>query len=135
MQSIILTLTLLSSSLTQLQTTLSEVPIERPTVAYASTWDRDTILDNIKTKSQIYGVDFPDMVATLDCESHLNPKAIGDNNRSFGLAQIFLPAHPEVTKEMAQDPEFAITFTAKEFAKNNQKIWTCWRQLHPNSSR
>jgi hypothetical protein len=77
-----------------------------------------------------YSVSEKQMLATMKCESSLNPKAIGDHNTSFGISQIHLPAHPDVTKEQAFDPVFASEFMAKNFAQGNQKAWTCWRLLY-----
>lgn len=61
-------------------------------------------------------------------ESTWNPNAIGDGGKSHGLVQIYLPAHPNITKEQAHDPEFAINFIIDEFKKGNEKKWTCWRE-------
>ncbi len=47
-------------------------------------------------------------------ESSWNPSAVGDQGTSFGLAQIHLPAHPDVSKEQADNPTYAIFWTAKE---------------------
>lgn len=69
------------------------------------------------------------IIKTLTCESSLNPQAVGDYGHSFGLAQIYLPAWPAITKEQALDPEFAIDFMSEKFAAGYQHLWTCWR-LH-----
>lgn len=50
----------------------------------------------------------------------------GDRELSFGLSQIHLPSHPEVTYEQAIDPVFAINFLAKNLSKKKCGIWmTC----------
>ena len=77
--------------------------------------------------AQQYSVDEHQMLVTMSCESRFDPDTIGDHNTSFGLSQIHLPAHPEVTKQQALDKVFATEFMAKEFAKNNKSIWTCYR--------
>lgn len=66
---------------------------------------------------------------TLTCESGLHPDRVGDNGTSFGVAQIHLPAHPDVTKEEALDPEFAIEWSAQQFAAGRAYMWTCYRLL------
>lgn len=48
---------------------------------------------------------------------------------SWGLAQIYLPAHQDVTREQALDPRFALQWMAKEFSKGNQHLWSCARSL------
>lgn len=68
---------------------------------------------------------------TLKCESSLNPRAIGDHGNSYGIAQIHLPSHKDITKEEALDPEFAIGWTAYQFSLGNHNQWTCYRNLYP----
>lgn len=70
------------------------------------------------------------ILETIRCESGFNPTIAGDNGQSIGLAQIHLPAHPYVTKEMAQNPEYAVTFIVNNFRQGKQKLWTCWRNLY-----
>lgn len=65
----------------------------------------------------------------IHCESSGNPNAIGDNGQSYGLAQIHLPSWPDISKEQALDPEFAINFLAEKLSKNQGYLWTCWRML------
>ena len=79
--------------------------------------------------SNKYQVNEDEMLATAKCESELNPLAIGDKGQSIGIAQIHLPAHPEITKEQALNPIFSIDFMAKEFKKGNKWKWTCWRNI------
>jgi hypothetical protein len=67
--------------------------------------------------------------SVIKCESGWNPKAIGDNGRSFGLVQIHLPAHPDISKAQALNPTFAINFIVDEFKRGNQWKWTCYKTL------
>lgn len=78
----------------------------------------------------VNGVSEAQMTGTLRCESQMNPHAIGDHGHSFGLAQIYLPAHPTISKADALDPEFAIRFMASQFAIHRERLWTCWRNLY-----
>lgn len=75
-----------------------------------------------------YQVSAYQLEKTLFCESSLNPNAknITSRERSYGVAQINLMAHKNITIEQATNPQFAIEWTAKQFAKGNAKIWTCW---------
>ena len=75
-----------------------------------------------------YQVSAYQLEKTLFCESSLNPNAknITSRERSYGVAQINLMAHTTITIEQATDPQFAIEWTAQQFAKGNAKIWTCW---------
>ena len=50
----------------------------------------------------------------------------GQQEQSFGLVQVHLPAHPSVSLEQAIDPEFAIDFLAKNLAKGRGTMWSCY---------
>lgn len=80
-----------------------------------------------------YDVSATEMAETLQCESRFKPNALGDYRdsepTSFGVAQIHLPAHPEVTRAQALDPIWSIEWTAKEFAAGRAWQWTCHRNL------
>lgn len=54
---------------------------------------------------------------------------VGDREQSFGLVQIHLPAHPNITKEQAINPEFAIEFLAKNLKAGRASMWTCAKTL------
>jgi hypothetical protein len=59
------------------------------------------------------------------CESKYDTNAVGDKGTSFGIFQIHLPAHLDITKEEALDPTFSANWAADEFVHNRQNIWTC----------
>lgn len=69
------------------------------------------------------------MIRVIKCESSFNPAIGGDVRNgvptSWGLSQIHLSAHPEVSKEMATSPEFAIRFMGDAFKKGQQGMWSC----------
>lgn len=68
--------------------------------------------------------------AVIGCESRWNPKAIGDNGLSHGLAQFHRPVRDwGITIEQAQDPEFALNLMAKAWKGGKQRKWTCFRIL------
>jgi len=74
---------------------------------------------------------------TIDCETAgtWNPKIqseyVKDGVRedSWGLAQIHLPSWPEVTRDQAQDPYFAIDFLVEKWKLGQQTKWSCYRKL------
>lgn len=72
-----------------------------------------------------------EMYQTIACETSntflSDIKSQYPGEQSYGLAQINLPAHPEVTKEEANDPDFAVQFIVKHFAQSEESLWTCWR--------
>lgn len=82
--------------------------------------------------SSRYRVDGNKMMDTIKCES--NYKNVqsnlyhkdGTREDSWGVVQINLPNHPNVTKQQALDPEFAIEFMAEKFSKGWYK-WSCYK--------
>jgi hypothetical protein len=48
----------------------------------------------------------------------------GIREDSWGLAQIHLPSHPEITKEQAQDAKFSISWMASEIKQGRAWQWT-----------
>lgn len=102
------------------------LPTPPPSPAVATT----SIPTMIERFSDFYGVNREVMSRVIKCESGYNPNAEGDHGTSFGLSQIHLPAHPDITKEQALDPEFAIKFMAKEMSQGNSWKWTCWKMIY-----
>lgn len=89
-----------------------------------------TISQIIEEKATKYNVSASVMTNVIFCESSNNPKAIGDHGKSFGLSQIHSPSHPNVTREQAFNPEFAIEFMAKEMSSGNAWKWSCYKKLY-----
>ena len=89
-----------------------------------------SINDLITEYASRYGVSEKVVHKVINCESRYNPNAVGDGGKSYGLVQIHLPSHPNITKAQALDSEYAINFLAKNLAKGNGKIWTCWRKWY-----
>lgn len=81
-----------------------------------------------------YGIPAQPLIDTLYCESQFNPSVVGDKQTSFGIAQIHLPAHKDVTKKQALNPFFAIDWAASQFAAGNASIWSCYKQLYGSQS-
>lgn len=100
-------------------------------------WTIERIQQEVFDVAEEYGVSGEEMWNTILCESngsttiqskHIRPD--GSRELSFGLVQIHLPAHPNVSYEEAIDPQFSIRFMAENFAKGKQRMWTCWRELY-----
>lgn len=81
-----------------------------------------------------YGIDPERFTETLQCESNFDPEAIGDKGTSLGIAQIHLPAHPEVSREKALDGIWSINWAAKQFSAGRAAMWTCWRILEASAT-
>lgn len=89
-----------------------------------------------------HGVDPDVMVAVAKCESGLVPDRQSDHTyregnrwgfpagtreKSFGIMQVHLPDHPDISESQAKDPDWSSEWAAKQFAAGNARWWTCWR--------
>lgn len=74
--------------------------------------------------ADFYHVDRQELYDTLKCESSFNPNAVGKAGE-LGISQIFLKYHPEVSSQEALDPDWAIQWTAKQFAAGHADLWVC----------
>ncbi len=101
-----------------------------PVPVMASTTLPVTIQQAIVASADQYGVSASMMTAILKCESGMRPDAVGDHGTSFGIAQIHLSAHPDVTKEQALDPLFSIDFLAREMKANRVWQWSCHKIIY-----
>lgn len=66
------------------------------------------------------------------CESGLNPEAVNihDSEKgSWGLVQINLSAHPEITREMALNKYYASWFLISEIKAGRMWKWSCAKSL------
>lgn len=83
-----------------------------------------------------YHVSRTAMYDTIKCESGfdptiqsyaLDPHGPNGHEDSWGLVQIHLSAHPEVTKTEALDPDWSLQWMAQAFAAGDAKWWSCYR--------
>jgi len=93
-----------------------------------------TLLYATTYASELYGVPASLLYGIIAHESGYNPSAEGDQGQSWGLAQIYLPAHLEVTRAQALDPIFAIHWAARNLASNFRKFgsWEAAAMAHNN---
>lgn len=81
------------------------------------------------------GISTSTLFNLVGSESNWNPKAEGDKGCSFGLAQINICAHTEVSKKEAVDPEFALTYAAEAISKSTEDKWSvcnCFSYVQAN---
>lgn len=99
----------------------------------------------VRQYAHVYNVSYYTMDRVIQCESQYNPYVqsnhrykedrphegvvAGQREQSFGLVQIHLPAHPHITRQQAESPEFAVEFLAKSIADGQLGKWSCARQL------
>jgi hypothetical protein len=97
-------------------------------------WTPERIEQEIEEQAEKYGADAGLMKRIIACESNgsttiqsYHKRPDGSREQSYGLVQIYLPAHPNVTYEQAIDPQFAIEFMAKNIVKN-PRMWSCYKE-------
>lgn len=84
-----------------------------------------------------YGIPFDSYWATIECEDptldpsqqSFVPDPAGPNARenSWGLAQIDLDYHPDITRAQAEDPYFATDYMARLFSLGDQSSFHAYR--------
>lgn len=98
-------------------------------------WTPERIENEIDDKAVEYGVSATLMRKIIECESQGSTtvqsyaRRNGKRENSWGLVQIFLDAHPHITKEQALDPKFAIDFLAKNIQAGRANMWSCYRLI------
>lgn len=81
-----------------------------------------------------YHLNYDHFYATLSCESEgFTDVAIqsknGKRERSFGIAQINLDAHPDISMASATDPVFSVAYAAQQWGEGNASHWSCYNIL------
>ena len=119
---------------------VASVQFSNPTTMPLAT---TTIVKNLIEQSAMkYDIASSTLDAVIKCESGYDPMNEGDYNlgphgiytpglgmTSFGVVQIHLPDHPEITKEQALDPVFSVDYLAEQIALGRGRQWTCYRIL------
>ena len=79
-------------------------------------------------KSNAVGVEEKLLKAVCSIESHCDSSRVGDGGKSYGAFQIYLPAHPTITKEQAMDYEWAKSWTlehCKQYVNDPATFFKC----------
>jgi hypothetical protein len=66
------------------------------------------------------------------CESRFNQYTVNDNGKfgkDYGVFQINLKYHPEITVAQAQDINFATNWTIDQINAGRQSLWVCDRLI------
>lgn len=106
----------------------------------------------LKDAADRYGINYRVFAFIAFHESQNDPAAVGDKDfvcnlprspifgeisPSYGLFQINLCAHPDVSVSDAENPFFAARWAAQQIAAGNINQWTAWRDrcaLYPYDS-
>lgn len=89
-----------------------------------------TVHQILVNQATLYHAPIPLMRAIITCESGNDPLAhkLSSKENSWGLVQINLKAHPEITRAQAIDPEFAISYLASNLS-THESWWTCAKMV------
>lgn len=114
--------------------TIAETPAPKPTAQ-----------ELVVKYSEEYDVSATKMIAIMKCEnenfdpfyqSELTYKKgnrwklpAGSREQSYGLVQIHLPDHDDITYEQATDPDFSVQYLAKNLHNGHGGMWSCARKL------
>ncbi len=120
--------------------TITTIP-ENPIVIYTvdtSFYKVAPIRQYMVQQAHKYGVNPVLIDKVITCESNwknvqsrLYNKADGGRELSFGIAQIRISVHPDISKKDALDERFAIHYMVTNIAKGNGRMWTCYRKIAP----
>lgn len=99
-----------------------EEPVQRAISAVSEALGREVTDETKKRIKYLYeratehSVPFYDAVSTVFCESMWISQKSLLPEESYGLAQIHLPSHPNISREQAMDAYFALDFLVENWA-------------------
>lgn len=87
-----------------------------------------------------YGLNYQHFYGTLSCESEgfkdvsiqsqvPDPSSPDGYEQSYGISQINLPSHPDISYASATDPSFAINYAGELFASGQETQLHCYKIL------
>lgn len=94
-----------------------QIITEAPVVA-------ETVEEKIARVSQEHGISTSTLSNLAYSESRMDATAEGDHGCSYGLTQINICVHPEVTREQALDADFNLEWAASRIEEGNAYIYT-----------
>ena len=115
------------------------VPFVEATSTPQEIWTRDKVKAYALEQATKYGLHKQRFLAVIQCENKFDATGQsqhyykGVREKSFGAVQIHLPSHPGITREMAEDPEFAIPWMAKKWLQGDANLWSCYTDLYGQS--
>lgn len=119
--------------------------IELPILKQFYTVEEITLMVRVSAKK--YGINENELLKTVICESPKTKEGLldsfgqsgyytknGTREQSWGVPQIHLPSHPEITLQQAQNASWSIDWSAMQFSLGKASMWTCWRNLKASGS-
>lgn len=113
-------------------TSIAEAPLREPTIE-----------ELVAQSASYYHVSESEMWRIMKCENkELDPKlqsriiynfsdpkrgiVKGEREMSYGLVQIHLPDHKNISYEQATDPAFSIDYLAEQLSLGHGSQWSCY---------
>ena len=98
------------------------------------TYTKNELIEKVYKYAKIHKNSPDKIIKTINCENRewdikLQSRIInkrGNREDSWGLSQIHLPSHPDITKKQAQDPDFAINYMAEHLGRD--VTWSCYKK-------
>lgn len=88
--------------------------------------DPIVVKDYIVVEALAVGVDPQLALKIANDESGFHPDRIGDHGTSYGIWQIHLPAHKDISPNQAEDIIWSTNWSLNELKEGNCRIWsTC----------
>lgn len=121
--------------------TITNTSILSVPIVQAQSLTVDDLKQIARTTAKDAGLNVEHFLGTIDCETKgtWNPSIqseassttdVGGREESWGLVQIHLPDHKDITKAQAINPHFAINWMRDEWLKGNAWEWSCWNALY-----
>lgn len=85
------------------------------------------IEDYIIYKAMAEQLDVNTVLNIARCESRFYADRVGDGGKSYGVFQIHLPAHPEVSAEQALNPAWNVNWAIEQMVLGKFKMWSCYK--------
>lgn len=111
---------------------LITIPIHEATVTPVTVQQQGWTTGSLKTFASStaieYGLNVILFMKVITCESHWNPTAISQTG-DYGVSQINLHFHPDISQAEAFDPKFSIQWMAQQWLHGNAYYWVCYNEL------
>jgi len=77
-----------------------------------------------------YGLNYEELYKVVECESNWNVNAVGDDGRSFGLAQFLKTTFEEECNGDYYNSYDQLKCMGEMWDRGMQRRWTCYRLLY-----
>lgn len=110
------------------------VPVVYAQEIDAKSWTVDELKSLATDKAKEHNLNVEHFMKVIECESGWNPSTTGDNETSFGLAQLHYPTRDwGIATSSAYDPRISLEIMASAWQRNEYARWSCWRMYYGTS--